>query len=290
MTQRPAVLEIAGDIKLAHTVFALPFALLGLLLGTRGTWPEPRLLLLVLAAMVLARSAAMGFNRYADRRLDASNPRTAGRALPAGRVSASAMLGFTALCGAGFMALAYLINPLCFWLSPLVLLLFALYSLSKRYTALAHGFLGLSLALAPLAAWLAARGALDADLPAVLWLAAAVLCWVAGFDILYSCQDVAHDQREGLHSVPAQLGIGAALLVARTLHVLMIAALALALWAAELGPLSWAGVGLVALLLVIEHRLVSAHDLSRVNAAFFTANGVVSLVFALFVGTDLLWR
>ena len=280
---------IVSDIKLAHSVFALPFALVGLLFGTRGRWPEPLLLAKVVAALVLARSAAMGWNRLLDRRLDATNPRTAGRALPAGRLQPAAMAAFVAVCSLLFVAVAGSLGRLCLLLSPAVLAVLLGYSFAKRLTDLSHLLLGLALALAPPAAYLAARGAVEPDVVPVLWLSAAVLCWVAGFDILYACQDVEHDRRAGLHSLPARLGVARALAVARWLHVGMVAALAATALSARLGALGWAAVALVAVLLVLEHRLVDARDLSRIDAAFFTANGLVSVAFALLVGADLLW-
>ena len=281
---------IVSDIKLAHSVFALPFALIGLLFGTRGRWPEPLLLAKVVAALVLARSAAMGWNRLLDRNVDASNPRTARRALPAGRLRPAAMAAFVVVCSLLFVAVAGSINRLCLLLSPAVLAVLLLYSFGKRLTDLTHLLLGLALALAPPAAYLAARGAIEADVVPVLWLSGAVLCWVAGFDILYACQDVEHDRRTGLHSIPARLGVSQALVVARWLHAGMVLALAATALTAQLGPLGWSAVGLVAVLLLCEHRLVGAGDLSRIDAAFFTANGLVSVVFALLVGADLLWQ
>ena len=282
--------QILLDIKLAHSVFALPFALLGLLIGTRGELPSPLLALQVLAAMVLARSAAMGWNRLADRRFDARNPRTAARALPAGRVSPRAMALFVLVCAGGFLAVAASINRLCLLLAPLVLGVLWLYSLAKRFTSLAHLLVGLALALSPPAAYVAARGSLEADVVPVLWLGLAVMLWVAGFDVIYACQDVDHDRREELRSLPARLGVRRALLVARGLHGGMVAALLLAARAVQLGPPSWIGIGLVLVLLVVEHALVRDGNLSRVNAAFFTVNGAVSLVFGALVATDLLWR
>jgi 4-hydroxybenzoate polyprenyltransferase len=290
VSRRLALGAILGDIKLAHSIFALPFALLGLLLGTRGEWPAPALLLKVVAAMVLARSAAMGWNRLADARFDASNPRTAGRALPAGRVSRAAMAAFVAVCSLGFIAVAASLSRLCLLLSPLVLAVLLGYSLAKRYTQLSHLLLGLALALAPPAAYLAVRGAVDSDAAHALLLGFAVLCWVAGFDVIYACQDVEHDRREGLHSLPARWGVLRALLAARALHVLMLVALCALAVRAGLGAPSWIAIGLVAALLAFEHGLVRGGDLSRVNAAFFTLNGVVSLAFGALVGTDLLWR
>lgn len=290
MSASASLRAIVADIKLAHSVFALPFALVGLLFGTRGRWPEPLLLAKVVAALVLARSAAMGWNRLLDRHVDATNPRTARRALPAGRLRPAAMAAFVAVCSALFVAVAGTINRPCLLLSPAVLAVLLLYSFGKRVTDFTHLLLGLALALAPPAAYLAARGAVEPDVVPVLWLSAAVLCWVAGFDILYACQDVEHDRRTGLHSIPARLGVPRALLVARTLHAGMAAALAATALSAHLGTLGWIAVGVVAALLLLEHRLVGAGDLSRIDAAFFTANGLVSVVFALLVGADLLWR
>ncbi len=277
---------IFADIKLAHSVFALPFAFIGLLLGTRGAWPTTLLLGQFLAAMVCARCAAMAFNRLVDRRLDATNPRTAARALPAGRVSAPAMAGFTLLCALAFVAVAGSISPICLALSPLVLAVLFGYSLAKRWTSAAHLLLGAALALAPPAAWLAARGRIEADVLPVLWLSLAVALWVAGFDIIYACQDVEHDRRSGLHSVPAALGPERSLLVARLLHVGMLAALVPAAVLARFGALGWTAVVVVAATLVIEHRLAAA---GRVGPAFFTANGLLSLAFGVLVSADLLW-
>jgi 4-hydroxybenzoate polyprenyltransferase len=286
---RPLV-AILADIRLAHSVFALPFAMLGLLIGTRGRPPAPLLLVQVVAAMLLARSAAMGCNRLADRHFDAANPRTRGRALPAGRVSPRAMLLFVVACSAGFVAIAGTISRICLLLSPLVLAVLGAYSLSKRVTPYAHLLLGFALALSPPAAYLAARGGVDADVGSVLWLGAAVLFWVAGFDVIYACQDIEHDRREGLHSLPARHGAGPALWIARGLHALMLCALGATAWTAGLGPLSWLACVLVGVLLAWEHGLVTAMDMRRVDTAFFTANGLLSLGFAALVGTDLLWR
>lgn len=290
MTGLRELRDILSDIKLAHTVFALPFAIIGLVIGTRGELPDPWLLIKVLAAMVLARCAAMGWNRLADRRFDASNPRTSGRALPAGRVSTGAMTTFVILSALGFVAVAASINALSMWLSPIVLVVLFVYSLSKRFTDLAHLFVGLALALSPPAAYVAARGAVEADVIPVLWLGLAVMFWVGGFDIIYACQDIEHDRRERLRSLPARLGAARALWVARGMHVLMVAALAQTVIVAGLGALSWTAVGFVAVLLAIEHRIVSPTDFSRVTAAFFTLNGVVSVFFGALVVTDILSR
>lgn len=280
---------ILGDIKLAHSIFALPFAVIGLLFGTRGEAPSLRLALQILIAMIFARSAAMAFNRLADRRFDASNPRTQQRSLPSGRVTPGAMRAFLAVCVLGFLATAASLSTLCLALAPLVLVALFAYSLAKRVTAWAHMALGFALALAPLGAYLAARGSVDDDVGGVLLFALAVLLWVAGFDVIYACQDVEHDRRLGLHALPARLGVLRALSVARWMHAGMIAALLGAVALAGLGGVSLLGVGLVALLLLVEHRLVAGGDLSRVGAAFFTVNGIVSVVFAVAVSIDLLW-
>ncbi|HZL99012.1 MAG TPA: 4-hydroxybenzoate octaprenyltransferase, partial [Planctomycetota bacterium] len=237
--------DIVTDIKLAHSVFALPFALVGLLFGTRGRWPEPLLLAKVVAALVLARSAAMGWNRLLDRRFDAANPRTARRALPAGRLRPGAMAAFVAVCSLLFVAVAGSINRPCLLLSPAVLAVLFLYSLGKRVTDLTHLLLGLALALAPPAAYLAARGALEADVTPVLWLSGAVLCWVAGFDILYACQDVGFDRQAGLHSIQAWLGVGPALGLSSALHVGTVALLAALGGAAALGVPYLVGLGII---------------------------------------------
>lgn len=290
MSTSRALPAILADIKLSHSVFALPFAVIGLVLGTRGEVPSLALSGKVLLAMILARSAAMGFNRLADQRYDRTNPRTRGRALPSGRIRPAAMIAFVAACSLAFMAVAGWLSTTCLLLSPAVLAVLFFYSLTKRFTPLAHAFVGLALALAPPAAYLAARGTVGDDVASVLWFALSVLLWVAGFDVIYACQDVEHDRREGLHALPARIGAERALLVARALHVGMLGALSLAVRSADLGTPSWIGVALVAALLVVEHALVSARDLSRVNAAFFTVNGVVSCAFSALVTADLLWR
>lgn len=285
-----ALSAILADIKLAHSVFALPFAGIGLLLGTRGRPPGFVLALQIVAAMVFARSAAMAFNRLADHRFDATNPRTRDRALPSGRVSRGRMQVFFVVCSLGFVVVAGTLGRACLLLSPLVLVVLCAYSLAKRATPLAHLALGLALALAPPGAYLAARGGVDADVVTVLWFAAAVLLWVSGFDIIYACQDVDHDLSEGLAALPARLGVRRALLVAKLLHLAMLACLVAGASSLGLGLLSDLGIALVALLLIVEHGLVSANDLSRVNAAFFTVNGVVGLVFGACVGTELALR
>jgi 4-hydroxybenzoate polyprenyltransferase len=250
-------------IKFSHSVFALPFALASAAMAAGGAVPW-RELPWIVVAMVGARSAAMGFNRLADHAIDARNPRTAGRELPRGALSRGEVWLFVALSVAALVGAAAMLNPLCLALSPVALAVVLGYSYTKRFTSLSHLVLGLALAIAPVGAWLAVRGAFA---PAPLVLGLAVLCWVAGFDTIYSCQDVEFDRREGLWSLPARLGVARALLVARGLHVFAVASLAAVYAVAPLHPLYLAGVAVVALLLAYEHSLVSARDLSRVDAA-----------------------
>lgn len=276
-------------IKFEHSVFALPFALTGALLAIRQAGMDARSAALKLAwivlAMVGARSAAMTFNRIVDAAADARNPRTASRHLPTGRLSLRFAWGFLIVSAAVFLAAARALNPLCFRLAPAALALLLGYSFTKRFTSLSHLVLGFCLGLAPAAAWIAVQGALDAR---ILWLTAAVTFWTAGFDIIYACQDYEFDRREGFFSLPARLGIPAALRLARGLHLLMVLCLILLARSFRLGPLSLAGIAAIAALLVYEHRLVKPHDLSRVNAAFFTVNGYLSVLFFLFWAADLL--
>lgn len=260
-------------VKLSHSVFALPFALASAALAA-GEGTRWRDLAWIVVAMVGARSAAMGFNRLADHEIDARNPRTAGRELPRGVLRRAEVWTFVALSAGALVLAAAMLNPLCLVLSPVALAIVFGYSYTKRFTALSHLFLGLGLAVAPVGAWLAIRGEL-ALAPVVLGLA--VLCWVAGFDTIYACQDVAFDREEGLHSLPARLGVARALQVARALHVVAVMLLALVYRLAPLHPIYLAGVAGVAALLVYEHSLVSADDLSRVDAAFFAVNGWISL-------------
>jgi 4-hydroxybenzoate polyprenyltransferase len=259
-------------VTFAHTIFALPFALLAAVLAAGGAPPAGKLLW-ILVAMVGARSAAMAFNRIADRVIDAANPRTETRDIPAGRVSVASASVFCLLATAVFVFAAWRLNPLCLALSPVALLVVLGYSYTKRVTALSHLVLGLGLAIAPVGAWLAVTGAFALP-PVVLGLA--VLFWVAGFDLIYACQDAEFDRREGLHSIPARLGVARALLLARGLHVAAVLLL-LALFAlAPLHPLYLGGVAVVAVLLAWEHTLVRPDDLSRVMQAF-NLNGWVSL-------------
>lgn len=264
-------------IKFEHTVFALPFAMLGMMWAAGG-WPGAAKLGWILLAMVSARSSAMAFNRIADRRLDALNPRTSSRALPAGVLRLDqALVYFTVSVGL-FVLAAGMLNSLSLLLSPVALAVILTYSLSKRFTALCHWWMGLSLGIAPAAAWIAVTGALH---PAALLLTAAVAFWTAGFDVIYALQDVDFDRAHGLRSAPETLGPRGALLASRTSHVLAIAFLAAAGAVYGAGPAFFVGVSLAGGLLAYEQSLVSPHDLSRVNIAFFTLNGFVSVsVFA----------
>jgi 4-hydroxybenzoate polyprenyltransferase len=265
-------------IKFSHSVFALPFALASAAVAAGGRVPW-RELPWIVVAMIGARSAAMGFNRLADQAIDARNPRTAARELPRGALSRREVWLFVSLSAVALVGAAAMLNPLCLMLSPVALLVVMGYSYTKRFTSLSHLVLGLALAIAPVGAWLAVRGRFEA---APVLLALAVLAWVAGFDTIYSCQDVEFDRREGLRSLPALLGIRRALTVARLLHVAAALLLAALYAVAPLHPIYLAGVAGVAALLVYEHSLVSADDLSRVNAAFFTVNGWISVGYLVF--------
>jgi 4-hydroxybenzoate polyprenyltransferase len=273
-------------IKWEHSIFALPFALCGAMLAAGG-FPSPNQLLWIIVAMVAARSAAMAFNRWADAAIDAANPRTSSRALPAGNLSAAFVVTFVVVSSGIFILAASQLNRLTLLLSPVALAVLLLYSYTKRVTRWSHLVLGFALGIAPAAAWIAVRGTLD---PRILLLTAAVTFWVGGFDVLYACQDFDFDCQAGLHSVPRYFGIPAALWVARAFHLIMVFLLVALLISFGLGM--WAGVGVLAviLLLVYEHSLVRADDLSKLNAAFFTMNGVISVLFFVFVAADLLLR
>src|SRR5271170_111991 len=270
-------------IKWEHSIFALPFALCGAMLAASGL-PTAHQLLWIVIAMVAARSAAMAFNRLADASIDAANPRTRTRALPAGHLSPAFVTTFVVVSSAIFILAAAQLNRLTLWLSPVALAVLLLYSYTKRFTRWSHLVLGFALGIAPSAAWIAVRGGLD---PRILLLTAAVTFWVAGFDILYACQDLQFDRGAGLHSIPRFLGIRRALLVARAFHIVMLLLLIALLRAFALGNLAIAGVVAVSVLLLYEHSLVKPDDLSRLNAAFFTMNGVISVVFDLFIAGDL---
>jgi 4-hydroxybenzoate polyprenyltransferase len=271
-------------IKWEHSVFALPFALTGAVLAADG-WPRLRVLLWIVVCMVAARSAAMAFNRLVDARLDAANPRTAMRALPAGRLSKGFVAGFVAVSAAVFVLGAAMLNRLTLELAPVALAIVLVYSYMKRVTRWSHLVLGLALGIAPSAAWIAVRGSLDAR---IVVLSTAVLLWVGGFDVLYACQDYEHDRAAGLHSVPQAFGLGVAFWIARAMHLGM---LCLLLWLTRLfalGPLAMVGVATVAALLLYEHSIVSPRDLRRMNEAFFTMNGVISVAFFCFFAADVL--
>ncbi len=277
-------------IRFEHSLFALPFALIGALLAIREDgFATPHLaskLGWIIVAMVAARSAAMTFNRILDAEIDARNPRTRSRHLPAGLLSRRFAWGFLAAAIAVFALAAAALNPLCLKLAPAALAVALGYSYTKRFTSLSHLVLGLALGIAPAAAWIAIRGSLD---PRIVLLTAAVALWTAGFDIIYACQDYEFDRREGLSSIPRRFGIPRALQIARGLHLGMLAALAALAYAFELGPVSVASLGLVAALLAYEHSLVKPSDLSRVNAAFFTVNGWIGVLFFCFWAADILF-
>jgi 4-hydroxybenzoate polyprenyltransferase len=273
-------------IKWEHSVFALPFALTGAVLAANG-WPAARTLFFIVICMVTARSAAMAFNRLADAKLDASNPRTAMRALPAGQLSQGFVLSFTVLASALFLLSAAMLNRLTLELAPLALAVVLLYSYMKRITRWSHVVLGLALGIAPSAAWIAVRGSLS---PRIVVLTAIVILWVGGFDMLYACQDFEHDRQAGLNSVPQAFGLDAAFWVARAMHLGMVVLL---FWFARLfglGLIALGGFGLVTALLVYEHAIISPRDLRRMNAAFFMLNGIISVVFFVAVAADVFWR
>jgi 4-hydroxybenzoate polyprenyltransferase len=278
-------------IKFEHSVFALPFALTGALLAARARqhgWPTPRQILWIVIAMVAARSAAMTLNRIADLRYDKENPRTKMRALATGALSVSFAWMFTLAAVALFFVAAWQLNPLALKLAPAAMAILFFYSFTKRFTTWSHLFLGLALGISPAAAWIAITGSLDWHM---LILCAAVTLWVGGFDVLYACQDIEFDKQAGLFSVPQRFGIAAALMIARIMHAGVV--LLLSWLAASFGlpwP-AWAGIVVVASLLGYEHSLVKANDLSKLNAAFFTVNGYISMLFLLFWGAAAaVWR
>ncbi|MGH9466932.1 MAG: UbiA-like polyprenyltransferase [Terriglobales bacterium] len=272
-------------IKFEHSVFALPFALLGALLAAGG-WPPWSVLGWIVLAMVGARSAAMTFNRIVDRKLDAANPRTRMRALAAGTLSLRFAWTFLMVSAAVFFVAAWRLNPLCLKLSPFALAWVLFYSYTKRWTWLSHWVLGLGLGIAPAAAWIAVRGSLA---PRILLLSGAVMLWVAGFDLLYACQDVDFDrQRPDLYSMPKRIGVARSLRLAQACHVLMLVLLLWLLLSSGLGTLAWLGLVVVASLLGWEHSLLAPGDLSRMNAAFFTVNGYIGILLLLFWGAAIL--
>ncbi len=269
-----ALRHFLDAIKFEHTVFALPFAYIAMVLAADG-WPGWHVLVWVTLAMVGARTLAMSVNRLADRWIDAKNPRTRGRHLPAGLLSPVQVTLAAVAAGALLLVSAWRLNPLCLALSPLAVLFLVGYSYTKRFTWLSHWILGFTDGIAAAGGWIAVRGAFEP--PAfILWFALTV--WIGGFDLIYACQDVEFDRAEGLHSFPARFGIAAALRTAQACHVLTVAAFALLGWTLSLGFLYWGGVGVVAALLVYEHSLVSPRDLSKVNLAFFNVNGYIAVI------------
>ncbi len=273
-------------IKWEHSIFALPFALTAAVLAADG-WPRLRVLLWILVCMVSARAAAMAFNRLADADLDAANPRTANRALPAGQLTRGFVASFVVIAAGVFLLGTAMLNRLTLLLSPIVLAVVLLYSYMKRITRWSHLVLGLALGIAPAAAWIAVRGTLD---PRIILLTAIVLLWVGGFDVLYACQDFEHDRSAGLNSVPQAFGLDGAFWIARAMHLGTAVLLAVFAHVFGLGPVAWVGLALVVLLLAYEHAIISPGDLRRMNAAFFTLNGVISVVFFLFVAADVFHR
>ncbi len=273
-------------IKIEHTLFALPFAFLGAVLAANGV-PSLRQILWISVAMVGARSTAMAFNRIVDRDYDAQNPRTRSRAIPAGVLSLAFVWAFTVVSAAVFLLAAAMLNRLTLILAPIALGSLILYSYTKRWTLLSHLVLGWCLSIAPTGAWIAIRGTIDSPIPLLLSLL--VLLWTAGFDVLYACQDYDFDVQAGLHSIPGRFGIARSLWIARLFHVGAFAALLALYWATALGTFALTGVIATGLLLIYQHRLVRADDLTNLNAAFFTTNAFVSVIlFVTFGGAALL--
>lgn len=273
-------------IKWEHSIFALPFALSGAMLAAQG-WPTWSKLGWIVLCMISARSAAMAFNRLVDARLDAANPRTRTRAIPAGELGMGFVAAFTLLAAALFVLASAMLNRLTLELSPVALVVVLGYSYMKRVTRWSHLVLGLALGIAPSAAWIAVRGTYDWRM---LVLTTLVMLWVGGFDVLYACQDFEHDRRVGLNSIPAAFGLEGAFTIARIMHV---AVIALSVWLDllfRLGTISLIGTAVVAALLFYEHLIIAPNDLRRINAAFFFLNGVISVIFFCFVATSLLWK
>jgi 4-hydroxybenzoate polyprenyltransferase len=287
------VRQWAGFVKFSHTVFALPFALAAMVVAARGTkgWPGWRVFGLIVLAMVFARTCAMAFNRIVDRRFDALNPRTAGRHLPAGSISLASALALWALSGVGFVAAAWGINPLCFWLSPVALVTVCFYSLTKRFTDFTHVFLGIALGLAPVGAWLAVRGT------EVTWLeglqmgllALGVVLWLIGFDLIYALQDYDFDRKQGLGSLVVRWGPANALSAAFLAHAAMLLTLAVFGVACRFRLVYWVGLGIIAAALLIEHFIARRRSLDWVNLAFFRMNAFVSLVFLVVTVAEVLF-
>ena len=273
-------------IKWEHSIFALPFALTGAVLAANG-WPTLRVLGLIVLCMVAARSAAMAFNRLVDARLDAANPRTAMRAIPAGQLSSGFVAVFTIVASCVFLVGAALLNRLTLECAPLALVVVLAYSYMKRVTRWSHLVLGLALGIAPAAAWIAVRGTFA---PRAALLTAIVILWVGGFDVLYACQDFDYDRKVGLFSVPAAFGLEGAFWIARAMHLGVVVLLFVMLHVFGLGAIALVGMCVVVVLLAYEHMIVSPRDLTRMNAAFFTLNGIISVVFFVSVAADVLHR
>jgi 4-hydroxybenzoate polyprenyltransferase len=271
-------------IKWEHSVLTLPFGLTGAVLAARGI-PTLRTSIWIIVALLAARSAAMAFNRLVDAEIDAGNPRTRVRALPAGKLSKQFVLGFVIITSAILMFAAWQLNPLSLELSPVALAVVFFYSFTKRFTRWAHVMLGVAMGIAPAAAWIAVRGSFDVR---ILLLTGAVVFWGAGFDILYSCQDYEFDRETNVYSIPKAFGIGNSLIISRVFHVMTVGFLAGMVMAFGLGKIAMLGVAIVASLLIYEHSLVKHDDLSRVNAAFFTMNGFISMGFLFFIAADMM--
>lgn len=274
-------------IKIEHTLFALPFAFLGAVLAANGL-PTVAQILWITLAMIGARSTAMAFNRVADKEYDARNPRTSTRAIPAGALSVGFVLAFTIIGAALFVFAAAMLNRLTLLLSPIALASIVFYSYTKRWTLLSHLVLGWCLAIAPTGAWIAVRGAIDSPIPLLLSLT--VMLWTAGFDVLYACQDYDFDRREGLHSIPARFGVARSLWISRLLHVGAFTALVALYFVTHLGVLALLGLIATGALLIYQHTLVRANDLSRLNAAFFTTNAFVSVILFVTFGGAVFWK
>jgi 4-hydroxybenzoate polyprenyltransferase len=277
---------IFEDIKLPHSLFALPFALLAAFLAKNGA-PSVREFFWIILAMVGARSGAMSFNRLADVKIDSVNPRTAKRVLPSGAVRKAEMAVFIVISYAVFVFAAWNLNRLCFYLSPIAIAWVSFYSLTKRFTLLSHFVLGMSLGIAPMGAWIAIKGRFDL---APFFISAAVLLWVAGFDILYSIQDIEADKQQGLHSIPRFFSIGKSLWIARSLHAVSVLLLLGPYFLLKLGPIYLAGIAIISALFIWEHRLIRPDDLSKLNIAFFNMNGWISVTFFIFGALDILVR
>lgn len=287
MTLAKRVLTYGRMIKFSHSLFALPFAFSGVALAMLGTDVLPSQILWIAVAMIGARSAAMGFNRLVDRKIDAANLRTAVRELPTGTISPGAVRVFVVFSSAVLVFAAHQLNPLCFALSPIALTIVFFYSYTKRFTWATQFFLGLSLSVAPIGAWIAITGSLS---PGILLLGAAVCLWVAGFDVIYACQDEAFDIEYGIHSIPQRFGVKRSLVIARFLHAASFLMMLLVGISFSLGNIYWLGMIVVGLLIVYEHRLVKPDDLSRLGIAFMNVNATISGVYFAFTIGDVLLR